>query len=80
MVNFFLNRQYPKDLILRALEHTSAVTRSQALTPRVVCEHEDHTVAVLTYDPHNLGSAHFAEVFFGLLQENPELKDVFTKP
>eukprot|EP00745_Piridium_sociabile_P026213 TRINITY_DN4169_c0_g1_i14.p1 TRINITY_DN4169_c0_g1~~TRINITY_DN4169_c0_g1_i14.p1 ORF type:complete len:390 (+),score=72.90 TRINITY_DN4169_c0_g1_i14:1655-2824(+) len=80
MADFFLTRQYPSDIVSKALERASAVTRTEALTPSTSNNNEDRTVMVLTYHPHNLPVRNILLKNFHLLQEDPLLKSVFPKP
>ncbi|XP_076455795.1 uncharacterized protein LOC143290328 [Babylonia areolata] len=80
MSTFFAARHYPEDIVQTALKRARSVTRSEALTPRKFGENEDRAVAVIPYHPHNLPVSRILRENFNLLQQDPDLRDVFPKP
>ena len=80
MSSFFTARQYPEHIVQKALMRARSVTRSEALTPKTLGENEERAVAVIPYHPHNLPVCKILRDNFSLLQQDPDLKEVFAKP
>ena len=81
MCNFFTARQYPGEVVQTALERVRSTSRTEALTPKeTVGECDDRMVAVIPYHPHNIPVCKILRENFTFLQQDPELKQVFTKP
>ena len=80
MSTFFKARQYPEDVVQTALERARSTSRTEALTPKETGENEDRVVAVIPYHPHNLPVCRILRRNFTLLQQDPKLKEIFSKP
>ena len=63
-----------------ALERILFTTRTEALAPREKDESEDRAVAVTPYHPHNIPVCRILREDFFVLQQDPELKQIFAKP
>ena len=80
MVTFFTARGYPHDLVERALDRASTLSRTEALTPKPQLDKDDRTLFTLTFHPHNIPVKQILLSNFPILQDDPKLTSLFRRP
>ena len=81
MATFFTTRQYPHDVVQKALERSHCITREDALVPSTTqSKNEDRVVAVIPFHPHNIHICHILKKNFHIIQRDVVLNNIFPKP
>ena len=79
MEQFFLSRGYPKEITQPALQKASSTPRDNTLAPKTVPTKEDRPILTMDFHPHNMAVKNILLQNFGMLQEDPELRTVFSQ-
>ena len=80
MKNFFLDRDYPPEVVDSAINKAKAITREDALADSRPPS-DDRPSVNLTYHPHNVPVCRILSSNWHILQDNPKLSEIFdTRP
>jgi hypothetical protein len=80
MASFFKNRQYPTPTVESALTRTGNLNREATLMPKTTSDSEDRPVLAIKYHPHNLQVKNVLLRNFHIIQDDPDLAEIFPKP
>ena len=81
MAQFFLDREYPRNVIETALNKAAAIPRSLALKQKESSREKlKRPIFPLTYHPHTVPIRHIIRANWHTLAKSKDLKDVFEQP
>ena len=80
MASFFVQRDYPNNIVLSALERVRQIPRSVTITPAISLDDENRPVVILTHHPHNFPIKRILKENWSILQDSPKVGSIFSNP
>ena len=79
MEHFFLARDYPQDIVSKAIDRVSHISRADALKQKEPAEEMNRVILTLTYNSHSKVIKDIVEKNFHMLNLDEEILFVSTK-
>ena len=79
MVNFFTSRQYPHDIVIRALEKVKRIDRKSSLRASSKPS-SDRPILIIPFHPHNLVVKKIVQHNWNILSRDPLIGKLFSEP
>ena len=80
MVGFFKKRDYPENIIREALTQVNTMDRATLIREKQKEQKTTRITMPLTYSKHSTAVARIVHRHYHLLQEDPDLQDLFDEP